>query len=767
MDTREVMARFESERQALALMDHPAIAKVFDAGSTPAGRPYFVMEYVPGIPITHYCDQHKLTLRERLQLFFQVCEGVRHAHQKAIIHRDLKPSNVLVTEVDNRPAPKIIDFGIAKATSQPLTENTFATRLGAFIGTPEYMSPEQADPASDDVDTRADVYSLGVVLYELLAGTVPLDLRKLTVEEMLRKLRSEDVPRPSAKLRALRDEAVVAAQNRSTEPRALIRQIQGDLDSIVLKALEKERARRYGAPSELAADIEHHLRDEPVLARPAGTGYRTWKYVRRHRVGAAFAAILALVMVTAVIVSWRIALRATRAQQASEAMSNFLQDDLLRQASVDGQNQSGIKPNPNLTVRAALDRAAARIKGKFADQPLIEASIRQTIGSAYWDLTLYDQAEREIQRALELSERILGGLNQNTLQSKRSLAASYFRAGKLQEAVRLSAETLEGQRRVLGKESSDTLSTELDLANVYYKTGKYAEAEALYKELLGIQQRRLGKNSAITLAIAADLAALYADQGKYAQAEPMEQELVDSTRRVHGIESRDTLVVMANLAMLYGYEDKFVQSEALYRQVVDGLRRLEGKEDHDTLLQTEGLAWASDHLGKYAQADALFSEVLEAQNRVLGKDHPETLVTMFDLAASYRRRGRYADAERLLVQVVDTRRRKLGLAAPGTVEAVADLGSLYVIEGRYGEATQLLRGAIQNFEKAPGDDWNRDRVRCALGASLAGQRYYAEAEPLLVNGYQKMMERRTSIPNGKPQLEQAGAWILRLYRDSA
>jgi eukaryotic-like serine/threonine-protein kinase len=767
MDTREVMARFESERQALALMDHPAIAKVFDAGSTPAGRPYFVMEYVPGIPITHYCDQHKLTVRERLQLFVQVCEGVRHAHQKAIIHRDLKPSNILVTEVDNRPAPKIIDFGIAKAVSQPLTENTFATRLGAFIGTPEYMSPEQADPASDDVDTRADVYSLGVVLYELLAGAAPLDLQKLTVEEMLRKLRSEDAPRPSAKLRVLRDEAVAAAQNRSSEPRALIRQLQGDLDSIVLKALEKERARRYGAPSELAADIEHYLRYEPVSARSAGAGYRAWKYVRRHRIGAAFAATLVFVLVTAVIVSWRIALRATRAEQEATAVSNFFQNDLLRQASVDGQNRSGDKPDPNLTVRTALDRAAARIPGKFADRPLLESYIRRTIGATYYDLSLYPQAEREYKRALELHERILGARNRDTLGTKWSLASIYESAGKLKEAEELMLETLQSQRRILGKEHADTLQSQWDLATIYHKEGRYSEAEALYKDLIPIQQRRLGKDNTDVLGIAADLATLYTDEGKYAQAEPVEREVLDSMLRVRGKGSRDTLAVMGNLAMLYGFEDRFVDSEALYRQAVDGLRRLEGKEDHDTLLETEGLAWASDHLGKYAEADALFSEVLETQTRVLGRDHPETLVTMFDLAASYRRRGKYAEAERLLLQVVDARQRKLGKANPDTVAAIADLGSLYVIEGRYGEAGQLLQGAVQNFEKAPGDDWNRDRVRSALGASLAGQRQYAEAEPLLVNGYQKMLERRTSIPNGKPQLEQAGAWILRLYRDSA
>ena len=241
MNTREVIARFESERQALALMDHPAIAKVFDAGSTPQGAPYFVMEYVAGVPITVYCDNHRLSTRERLELFIHVCEGVQHAHQKAIIHRDLKPSNILVTEVDGRPAPKIIDFGVAKALTQKLTADTMFTRVGALVGTPEYMSPEQANSSGEDIDTRTDVYSLGILLYELLAGVPPIDLRKIAFEEFLRRLREEEPPKPSTRIRT-QDPATSSevARKRRTEPMALAKQMRGDLDSIALKALEKE-----------------------------------------------------------------------------------------------------------------------------------------------------------------------------------------------------------------------------------------------------------------------------------------------------------------------------------------------------------------------------------------------------------------------------------------------------------------------------------------------------------------------------------------------
>jgi len=326
MDTREVVARFESERQAVALMDHPAIAKVFDAGYTPAGRPYFVMEYVAGTPITDYCDKHRLTTAQRMELFTRVCEGVQHAHQKAVIHRDLKPSNILVSEVDGKPAPRIIDFGVAKATSQWPNAETRYTHLGAIVGTLGYMSPEQADSEGEDIDTRSDVYSLGVILYELLVGAPPFDFRKLPYDVILRRLRTEDALRPSAKLRTLNGDSAVAAQNRGAGVPALKRQLKGDADAIALKALEKDRNRRYAAPSELAADIGRYLRNEPVLARPASAAYRARKYIRRHRMGVAIAAAgLLLLMVFAVFQAFQLR-RITRERALAEQRAADLVD---------------------------------------------------------------------------------------------------------------------------------------------------------------------------------------------------------------------------------------------------------------------------------------------------------------------------------------------------------------------------------------------------------------------------------------------------------
>src|SRR5215472_14727055 len=295
MDTKVVVARFESERQALALMDHPNIARVFDAGSTAEGKPFFVMEYVPGLPITEYCDKHRLTVNERLALLMQVCDGVQHAHQKAIIHRDSKPSNVLVVEQDGKPVPKIIDFGLAKATAQRLTDKTMFTELGMMVGTPEYMSPEQLDQREQNIDTRTDVYSLGVILYQLLVGVLPFDakgLRATGLEAILRVVREQEPLKPSTKIRAMGDASKAFAEKRKESPNSFARRLQGELDWITMKALEKDRNRRYGSAAEFADDIRRYLEDRPITARPASASYQLRKFALRHKtLAAAVAAV--------------------------------------------------------------------------------------------------------------------------------------------------------------------------------------------------------------------------------------------------------------------------------------------------------------------------------------------------------------------------------------------------------------------------------------------------------------------------------------------
>ena len=300
MDSKQVIARFEAEQQALALMDHPNIAKVLDAGTTDSGRPYFVMELVKGQPITEYCDQHRLTPRERLELFVPVCQAIQHAHQKGIIHRDIKPSNILVAEYDEQAVPKVIDFGVAKAINQPLTEKTMFTAFGQIVGTLEYMSPEQAKVNQLDIDTRTDVYSLGVLLYELLTGTTPFDKQRLRAaawDEMLRIIREEEPPKPSTRLSDSQQSVPSISADRHTEPAKLTKLVRGELDWIVMKALEKDRARRYDTASALAADIGHYLQDEPVVACPPSAAYRFRKFARRNKVALAVAGLILLFLI--------------------------------------------------------------------------------------------------------------------------------------------------------------------------------------------------------------------------------------------------------------------------------------------------------------------------------------------------------------------------------------------------------------------------------------------------------------------------------------
>ena len=846
MNTREVITRFESERQALALMDHPAIAKVFDAGSTPEGAPYFVMEYVAGLPVTTYCDNHRLSTRERLELFMHVCAGVQHAHQKAIIHRDLKPSNILVTEVDGRPAPKIIDFGVAKALSQRLTADTLLTRAGTMVGTPEYMSPEQAFSSGEDIDTRSDVYSLGIIFYELLAGAPPIELRKVALDEFLRRLREDDPPKPSTKvITADPVSSFDVAHKRRTEAPALVRQMRGDLDAIALKALEKDRARRYGSPSDFAADIQRYLKNEAVLAVQPSLRYRARKFARRYRAGLATAAAFAAVLLAAAVISVRQSIRANREAAIAQAVSDFVQNDLLGQASA--YNQS--KPDPDITVRTVLDRAARNIPGKFDKQPEVGAAIRSTIGQTYMDLGLYPEARTQLQQALDLQRRSLGTDNSATLKSMTRLARIAYLQAKDAEAEALLSQALATERRILGPEHPDTLQSMNDLANVYRDQGKYAQAEALYSQTLAIQRRVLGPEHPDTLTSANRLAIVYYDEGKYAQGEALESqtleirrrvlgpehpdtlksmdvlagifalegkhsqaETLDSQilevrrrvlgpehpetlasmnnlasgydaegkyaqavalytesleikRRVMGAEHPDTLTAMNNLANAYSNQGKYDQAETLYTQTLEIERRVFGPEHPNTLYCMSNLAFLYEAEGKYAEAEALFSQTAEVERRVLGSEHPDTLATISGLASVYERQGNYPLAETCAAQALDGRRHALGSESPDTIASQADLALAYLSEGKFAEGEPLAREALEKEAVWP-DSWQRFRAESLLGASLAGERKPAEAEPLLLDGYQGMLARkdRIAVPD-QYHLELAHRWLIQLYED--
>ena len=947
--TPDRLRRFRRESQALARLQHPGIAQIYESSTADAGfgpQPFFAMEFIRGLPLKKYAEVHRLNTRQKLLLMVKICEAVHHAHQRGLIHRDLKPGNILVDETGQ---PKILDFGVARVTEIDLPEGdshpTMQTGLGQLVGTLAYMSPEQVLGDPLEVDTRSDVYALGIILYELLSGRLPYKVNYRQLPEAVHTIRDEEPVSLSS----------------------IDRDYRGDIETLVRKALEKHKTRRYTSAADLGADIQRYLNDEPITARPPSAGYQLQKFARRHRGLMAGMGAVFVVLLAGVGVSTSQAIRANRAGQAAlkerdraiaaeasavqernraltekqraddesasaKAVNDFLQNGLLAQASASAQARPDTKPDPDLKVRTALDRAASSIAGKFDRQPLVEASIRQTIGNTYLDLGIYPEAQKQIERAIELRRRVqgenhpdtlaasrglavlyrnqgkaaeaeallikvldvqrrvlgedhpgtlettyalailyddqekfaqaeplltkaldgqrrtlgerhpstaltmnklaevykeegkfapaeslhtraldiqrsvLGQEHPNTLYTTNSLASLYEDEGKYAQAERLYMSTLEVQRRLLGEEHIDTLETRSNLGNLYRIEGKYAQAESLLTRTLEIQRRVLGEEHVDTMSALNNLAAVYQAQGKYAQAEPINTKILEIDRRMLGEENPvtarsmnnlavlygkegkwaqaepflanalairrralggehpETLLTMANLAYVYQMQGKYAQAEPLSVRAVEGFRRVEGEEHNDTLISTNMLGLLYRGEGKYAQAEPLLIKALEIRRRTLGQDHPDTIKSMNSLASLYRSEGKSAEAETLLSSVLEARRRVLGPAHPDTTTVMALLGDVRLQQKKYADAEALLREAQNNNEKSAADSWERYWSQSLLGASLAGQSQYIEAEPLLISGYQGMLQREAAIPlEDRPVLPQAAERIVQLY----
>jgi non-specific serine/threonine protein kinase/serine/threonine-protein kinase len=756
MDSRQVIARFDAERQALALMDHAHIARVLDAGTTSGGRPYFVMDLVRGVPITRYCDEQRLAPRQRLELFIPVCQAIQHAHTKGIIHRDLKPSNILVALYDGVPAPIVIDFGVARATGSPLTEKTVCTQYGQIIGTFEYMSPEQAQFNQLDIDTRSDIYSLGVLLYELLTGTTPLEqsrLRTVAFDETLRIIREEEPPKPSTRL-STADALPAIAASRSVEPARLNKLVRGELDWIVMKALEKNRDLRYETAHEFARDIERYLRDEPVLACPPSAAYKLRKFARTHRQLLAAAAAFALLLTAGCVVSTWQAIRATRAEQRAtdernrvvaeqrrgdqeaaiaKAVDEFLERDLLGQADI-GNQAAGQVRNPKITVRELLDRAARGIDARFKGQERTEAAIRLTLGRAYRTLGEFDAAQKHLERSFALRKEKLGLHDASTLQSLEALALLAWSRGRHDDAETLFAQTLDIRRQTLGADHLNTLGSMNNLANLWWQHGRYAEAEDFYQRVHRARRAKLGGNHPDTLTSLGNLALLYAGQGRFAEAEPMFQEAIDGYRSTLGVDHPETFRTLANMASLYSNWGRYDEAERRYRELLAEGRRIKLDDDSPEMLRYTGALGAVLLARKqYADAEPLFRQVLDGRRARLDPDHPDTLTTMNDLAVVCMETRRYDEAEPLFRDALKASRTRAGPGHPLTLKITNCLASLCALRRQFDEAERLFGEVLESRRATLSKDHPETLISVHnLGACYRLSGKYDRAEPLLI-----------------------------------
>jgi non-specific serine/threonine protein kinase/serine/threonine-protein kinase len=740
MYDESVVRRFQSERQSLALMDHPAIAKVFDAGATPQGQPYFVMEYVPGLPITEYCDRKKLKIGDRLELFIQACEGVHHAHQKAIVHRDLKPANILVLEVDGRAMPRIIDFGLAKVATAQAGASLF-TQLGHFVGTPGFMSPEQADQGSQDIDTRSDVYSLGVVLYVMLAGSLPFDTKPgqvQSLDELLRKLREEEPPRPSTKAGAHRDTLAATAAARSADSHQLLSLLRGDLDWIAIKALEKDRARRYGAPSELAADIRRYLNHETVTARPASGGYRLRKYARRHRVAVTVAAGLVLLLAAFSILQAiqlrRITHERDRANRERERATRIT-DFMTGMFKVSDPSQAR---GNSVTAREILDQASNEMETGLAKDPEVQSQMTQVMATTYMNLGLYPRAHQLAKRALEARRSLLGPDDPKTLESMAQLGWILNREGQYAEAEKLERQALVNERRMLGLEDPLTLETLGNLAFIVQGTGHFDEGEKLAREVIEAGTRRLGPESALVLGSMSTLSGALWNQGRYAEAETEYRQLLDVDRRVLGPDHPKTLRAMGNLALVVQSQGRFSEAEQMNREGLATMQRVLGPE-HPTTAQTmSNLAGLLSNEGRQADAEKLYREVLTIQLRVVGPENPYTLQSKSDLADVLFEERHVQEAEQLQRETLETMVRVLGPEHPSTLICQSNLSRTLIREGRYAEAESFARKAFEVQHRSLGPQ-NPQMLYTLLqmGRAMALSHRYAEATKVFQEAIEK------------------------------
>lgn len=814
MDSQEIVARFHRERQILSSLDHPNIARLLDGGTTKDGLPYFVMEYIQGKPLTEYCDSHKLTTNERLELFRLVCSAVQYAHRNLVVHRDLKPANILVAADGT---PKLLDFGIAKILNPDVFSGDLpptATGMGAM--TPDYASPEQA--GGEPVTTSSDVYSLGVILYELLAGRRPYRFTSRNRMEIFRIICEQEPARPStAVAESPESDTSRLSTQRGTTPEKLRKELNGDLDNIILMALRKEPQRRYSSVEALSEDISRYLEGHPVHARKGTWSYRTGKYIRRNKAGVAgAAAILLLVIAFALTVTFqnvRISEQRDSAQKAekrAEAERLIAEEERLKAIKVTDflaklfeVNDPAQSKGETLTAREILDRGADRLHKEFKDQPEVQAELMDRVGMIYEKLGMYDQAELLLKQSLGSRQSLFGSEHVAVAQSLRDVGQIVWDKGQYEEAERLLRQALSMHRKLLGEEHLEVAADLRSLGGMLRFRGQLDEAEKLIREALVIDRKRLGNEHLDVVRDLSNLAGLVWARGQLGEAEKLYRDVLAIHLKLFGNEHPAVASDLNNLGTVLFEEGRLDEAEKLFREAAAVGRKLLGSEHPQVAGYLGNLARALEARGQLDEAEKLYRDVLAMRLKLHGKEHPSVSGTLNDLAGVLRDEGRLAEAEKLYRESIVMDRKLLGNAHPKVAWDLSGLAGLLKQEGRWEEAEESFREALAIDRKtlgnghpdvtallvdlaevllAKGETQNAvllakealdslegeppagvklsARAKSVLGDGLTARKRFAEAEPLLLDAYKIFSAQDKAGPDTKKALQR----IIHLYQ---
>ncbi|MDX2032167.1 MAG: serine/threonine-protein kinase [Blastocatellia bacterium] len=741
MDTDFIRDRFLRERRILASLDHPLIARMFDGGTTPDGLPYFVMEYVDGEPITDYCRRAGLSVAERVRLFRAVLPAVQHAHQKLIIHRDLKPSNILITKDG---APKLLDFGIAKLLSPDPGETPTRTETGLRLMTPDYASPEQV--RGHAAATTTDVYSLGVVLYELLTERRPYEFRTSLPAEIERAICETGIEEPSK---------VVARM--AGEPARRARRLSGDLDNIVMMAMRKEPERRYPSVEQFSEDLRRHLVGLPVVARKDTFGYRAGKFVRRNKAGVAILALLGVLVVAMAVQAARIARERDRANQEAAAARAVTQSLVAMFEFADpGRSRGNV-----ITARELLDQGAERVVRELNDQPLVQARLMDTIGQLYQSIGFYDRAQPLLEESLRIRRRMLGPEHVDVAATLKHLGDVVNLKGDYAASEALFRESLAMRRRLLGNAHPDVAESLSSLGALLVTRGNYPEAEVLLREGLAIRRNLYGEEHTAVAESLNSLGRLLSDQGKLGDAASLYRQALAIRRKLYGGEHPLVALNLNNLAAMLQELSDYDGAEAMFREALTMRRKLLGEEHPDTIVSMANLASALQDMRKYDESEQLYRQVLALRRKLLGEDHPKLAITMNNLATMLRDKGDYEKAEPLFRQALAMRRRQLGAAHPDVGGSLNGMGLMFHLKGDYAEAERTQRQAIEVFLKSlKPDNWMVHRSRSNLGASLVKLKRHREAEAQLLAAHAGL---KAALGEGHAHTRLAVNRLIELY----